>query len=74
MICNKQAVQLFRKEAIFRRMRHYSREYERSQDRIAELERRKSTCEAGLAAMTACWGQVRLPSYTDFISLLTRIS
>lgn len=50
--------QLFRKEAIFRRMRHYSREHERSQSRIAELERRKNTCEAGLAAMSACWSQV----------------
>jgi len=39
-------------------MKHYSREHERSQIRIEELERRKSTCEAGLAAMTACWTQV----------------
>jgi hypothetical protein len=50
--------QLFRKEAIFRRMRHYSREHDRSQSRVAELERRKNTCEAGLAAMAACWTQV----------------
>ncbi|KAF5380344.1 hypothetical protein D9615_004567 [Tricholomella constricta] len=50
--------QLFRKEAIFRRMKHYSREHERSQSRIAELERRKLTCEAGLAAMAACWNQL----------------
>jgi E3 ubiquitin-protein ligase BRE1 len=39
-------------------MRHYSRENERSQSRIAELERRKNTCEAGLVAMSACWNQV----------------
>ncbi|KAJ6499055.1 BRE1 E3 ubiquitin ligase-domain-containing protein [Mycena sanguinolenta] len=51
-------LEMFRKEAIFRRMRHYSREYDRSQSRIAELEQRKSTCEAGLAAMAACWSQL----------------
>ncbi|KAG5654397.1 hypothetical protein H0H81_003221 [Sphagnurus paluster] len=51
-------LELFRKEAIFRRMKHYSREHERGQSRIAELERRKHTCEAGLAAMTACWNQL----------------
>ncbi|KAJ7346872.1 BRE1 E3 ubiquitin ligase-domain-containing protein [Mycena albidolilacea] len=51
-------LELFRKEAIFRRMRHYSREHDRSQSRVAELERRKNTCEAGLAAMAACWTQL----------------
>jgi E3 ubiquitin-protein ligase BRE1 len=51
--------QHFRKDAIFRRMRHYSRENERSQVRIAQLEQRKSTCEAGLVAIAACWEQVR---------------
>ncbi|KAJ7747309.1 BRE1 E3 ubiquitin ligase-domain-containing protein [Mycena metata] len=51
-------LEMFRKEAIFRRMRHYSREHDRSQSRIAELERRKNTCEAGLAAMAACWTQL----------------
>ncbi|KAF8160794.1 BRE1 E3 ubiquitin ligase-domain-containing protein [Crassisporium funariophilum] len=49
---------LYRKEAIYRRMKHYYREHERSQARIQELERRKSTCEAGLAAMSACWAQL----------------
>lgn len=39
-------------------MKHYSREHERGQSRIAELERRKNTCEAGLAAISACWSQV----------------
>lgn len=53
-------LQLFRKEAIFRRMRHYSRENERSQARIAQLEQRKNTCEAGYAAIVACWTQVWL--------------
>ncbi|KAF5351869.1 hypothetical protein D9756_007572 [Leucocoprinus leucothites] len=48
----------FRKEAIYRRMRHYSAENERNQIRIAELERRKNTCEAGYAAIVACWTQL----------------
>ncbi|EIW82882.1 hypothetical protein CONPUDRAFT_136103 [Coniophora puteana RWD-64-598 SS2] len=51
-------IELFRKDAIFRRMRHYSRENEKSQMRIAQLEQRKSTCEAGLMAMAACWEQL----------------
>ncbi|KAF9049980.1 BRE1 E3 ubiquitin ligase-domain-containing protein [Panaeolus papilionaceus] len=51
-------LELFRKEAIFRRMKHYSRENERSLARIQELEQRKTTCEAGLAAMSACWSQL----------------
>ncbi|KAF8973107.1 BRE1 E3 ubiquitin ligase-domain-containing protein [Flammula alnicola] len=51
-------LELFRKEAIYRRMRHYSKEHERSKARIQELEQRKSTCEAGLAAMSACWAQL----------------
>ncbi|KAJ6500129.1 BRE1 E3 ubiquitin ligase-domain-containing protein [Mycena vitilis] len=51
-------LEMFRKEAIFRRMKHYSREHDRSQSRVAELERRKTTCEAGLAAMAACWTQL----------------
>jgi hypothetical protein len=50
--------QQFRKEAIFRRMRHYSRENERSQARISELEHLKITYEASLAVMGACWTQV----------------
>ncbi|KAE9411274.1 BRE1-domain-containing protein [Gymnopus androsaceus JB14] len=51
-------LELFRKEAIYRRMLHYSRQNERSQKRISELEERKNTCEAGLAAMSACWMQL----------------
>ncbi|KAG1715752.1 hypothetical protein ID866_1420 [Astraeus odoratus] len=51
-------LELFRKDAIFRRMRHYSRENERSQARIAQLEQRKSSCEAGLVAIAACWQQL----------------
>jgi E3 ubiquitin-protein ligase BRE1 len=51
--------QQFRKEAIFRRMRHYSRENERSQTRIAELEHLKNTYEASLAVIGAYWTQVR---------------
>ncbi|KII92834.1 hypothetical protein PLICRDRAFT_51174 [Plicaturopsis crispa FD-325 SS-3] len=60
-------LELFRKEAIFRRMKHYSREHERSQAQIAELRRQKDTCEAGLAAMAACWTQL-----TDALKLLAR--
>ncbi|KAH7911989.1 BRE1 E3 ubiquitin ligase-domain-containing protein [Hygrophoropsis aurantiaca] len=52
------SLELFRKEAIFRRMKHYSRENERSQTRIAQLEQRKTTCEAGLLAIAACWEQL----------------
>ncbi|KAJ3733513.1 hypothetical protein DFJ43DRAFT_994897 [Lentinula guzmanii] len=51
-------LELFRKEAIYRRMVHYSRLNEASQKRISELEERKNTCEAGLAAMSACWMQL----------------
>ncbi|EJF65375.1 BRE1-domain-containing protein [Dichomitus squalens LYAD-421 SS1] len=51
-------IELFRKEAIFRRMKHYSREAERSQARVADLERRFSTCRAGLAALEVCWTQL----------------
>lgn len=39
-------------------MKHYSRENDRNQSRIAELERRRDTCEAGVAALEACWTQV----------------
>ncbi|KAF9454051.1 BRE1-domain-containing protein [Macrolepiota fuliginosa MF-IS2] len=60
-------LELFRKEAIFRRMRHYSRENERSQARIVELEQRKNTCEAGYAAIVACWTQL-----VETIRLLVR--
>ncbi|OSX66316.1 hypothetical protein POSPLADRAFT_1043769 [Postia placenta MAD-698-R-SB12] len=50
-------LETFRKDAIFRRMKHYAREYERSEARVAELERRRTTCEAGLAALEASWTQ-----------------
>ncbi|KAI0001315.1 BRE1-domain-containing protein [Russula compacta] len=55
---DQDSLEQFRKEAIFRRMRHYSRENERSQARISELERLKSTYEASLAVMGACWTQL----------------
>ncbi|KAG7098761.1 hypothetical protein E1B28_000670 [Marasmius oreades] len=54
-LSGRDKLELFRKEAIYRRMKHYSRECEYNQARIAELEERKVTCEAGLAAMSACW-------------------
>ena len=53
--------QLFRKEAIFRRMRHYARAGDRSAARVAELERLTGSYEASLALMGACWTQVRPP-------------
>ncbi|KAI0063713.1 hypothetical protein BV25DRAFT_1915177 [Artomyces pyxidatus] len=55
---DQDSLEQFRKEAIFRRMRHYSRENERNQARVAELERLKVTYEASLAAMGACWTQL----------------
>lgn len=39
-------------------MKQYSREAERNQAQVADLERRRSQCEAGLAALEACWTQV----------------
>ncbi|KAI0930463.1 hypothetical protein AcW1_009141 [Taiwanofungus camphoratus] len=51
-------LEMFRKDAIYRRMKYYAREHERSEARVAELERRRSTCEAGLAALEACWTQI----------------
>lgn len=59
-------LELFRKEAIFRRMKHYSRENGRNQARIAQLEQRRSSCEAGLVAIAACWKQL-----VDTIQTLT---
>lgn len=41
-------------------MKHYAREHEKSEARVVELERRRNTCEAGLAALEACWAQVRI--------------
>ncbi|EIN11960.1 BRE1-domain-containing protein [Punctularia strigosozonata HHB-11173 SS5] len=48
----------FRKEAIYRRMKQYARESERSRRRIADLERRKVACEVGITALEACWTQL----------------
>ncbi|KAI0697245.1 BRE1-domain-containing protein [Cytidiella melzeri] len=52
------SLELFRKDAIYRQMRHYSRENDRNLAKIADLERRRNTCEAGLAALEACWTQL----------------
>ncbi|KAI0071770.1 BRE1-domain-containing protein [Panus rudis PR-1116 ss-1] len=52
------SLELFRKDAIYRRMKHYSRENDRNLGKIAELELRNRTCEAGLAALEACWTQL----------------
>ena len=48
-------------------MLSYSRENERYQIRIAELERRKNTCEASYAAIVTCWTQVSLPQSLAFM-------
>ncbi|ELU42525.1 BRE1 domain-containing protein [Rhizoctonia solani AG-1 IA] len=39
-------------------MRHYARELERTQATADEFEKRKNVCEAGMAAMEACWNQL----------------
>lgn len=65
---------MFRKEAIFRRMKYYSRESERCQSRIVELERQKSKCEAGLAAMETCWQQVKKTFCSASVQQLTESS
>ncbi|TDL25907.1 BRE1-domain-containing protein [Rickenella mellea] len=57
----------FRKGAIFRRMRHYSRQLERSQQSVAELERIKNVREADLAAVDSCWTQL-----VDSITVLVK--
>ncbi|KAH9929494.1 BRE1-domain-containing protein [Epithele typhae] len=51
-------IELFRKEAIFRRMKHYSREADRKQARVQELEKQIHTCRVGVAAIEACWTQL----------------
>ncbi|KAF8577106.1 BRE1-domain-containing protein [Ramaria rubella] len=55
---NADNIETFRKEAIYRRMKHYSRENERAQDQIAELEKRRDALEANVAAIGACWEQL----------------
>lgn len=60
---------MFRKDAIYRRMKYYSRENDKNQARVAELERRRDTCEAGLAALEACWTQVIRVCFTREYSL-----
>jgi len=51
-------------------MMHYSKEHERSKARIRELEQRKSTCEAGLAAMSACWAQVCVLFFKNHLKIV----
>lgn len=52
------SLETFRKQAIYRRMKYYSRENERNLSRIAQLERQNNVSEAGFAAIKACWAQV----------------
>ncbi|KZV81614.1 hypothetical protein EXIGLDRAFT_844460 [Exidia glandulosa HHB12029] len=51
-------LELFRKEAIFRRMRHYAREHERGRRRVEELEAAQETYLAGMQAIETCWNQL----------------
>ncbi|GJE95491.1 BRE1-domain-containing protein [Phanerochaete sordida] len=51
-------LEMFRKDAIYRRMKHYARENDRSHARIADLERRRNSTEAALAAIEATWAQL----------------
>ena len=53
-------VQAYRKEAIYRRMRHYAREHDRDQRRIDDLQAAKATYQAGMRAIESCWNQVQL--------------
>jgi len=50
-----QSLKLFRKGAIYRRMKHYARSYERAEQAVADLEETCATYAAGIAAMDACW-------------------
>ncbi|PVG02505.1 hypothetical protein CPB86DRAFT_697268 [Serendipita vermifera] len=51
-------LQLFRKEAIYRRMQHYSRELERSQQAVEQLKVKTLSYQATLLAMETCWNQL----------------
>ncbi|EJD35307.1 hypothetical protein AURDEDRAFT_188795 [Auricularia subglabra TFB-10046 SS5] len=51
-------LELFRKEAIYRRMRHYAREHERGRRRIEQLEAARETYQASMLAIETCWNQL----------------
>ncbi|KAH7108505.1 hypothetical protein BKA62DRAFT_682424 [Auriculariales sp. MPI-PUGE-AT-0066] len=51
-------LEAFRKEAIYRRMRHYAREHARDQNRIEQLEAAKLTYHVGMRAIESCWSQL----------------
>lgn len=51
-------IESFRKEAIYRRMQHYSRELERSQHVVSQLESKTLSYEAALVAIETCWDQL----------------
>ncbi|KAG8986046.1 Allantoicase, partial [Tulasnella sp. 427] len=48
----------FRKEAIFRRMKHYSRRSDDGSRKVQTLEKRLRKSEAVVAAVEACWNQL----------------
>ena len=51
--------QNFRKEAIWREMQEYRRQFERAQRTIDSLEKERARCEARLSAVDYSWNQVR---------------
>ncbi|KAG8818877.1 hypothetical protein FRC17_010676, partial [Serendipita sp. 399] len=53
-----QELENFRKEAIYRRMLHYSREVERSQQVVEKLQSKTLSYEAALVAIETCWDQL----------------
>jgi E3 ubiquitin-protein ligase BRE1 len=51
--------QTFRKEAIYRRMKYYSREHEKAKQRLDEAKLESRKLEAAIVAMETCWKTVR---------------
>ena len=51
-------LQDFRKGAIYRRMRHYSRAFERSQRRVAKLEQEQIANDTNLASVQSSLAKV----------------
>ncbi|KZT57753.1 hypothetical protein CALCODRAFT_270194 [Calocera cornea HHB12733] len=51
-------VELFQKEALWRQMRQYSRDKERAERKVVELQRKQEATEAAMAAMEATWTEL----------------
>lgn len=65
----KSSLQMFRKQAIYRRMKFYSREHERAQAQITELEKRRDFLQANFTLIAACWEQVSFCSFAKNLVL-----